>query len=129
MRFATTVNRYPIACDQQEDGIAETSRNGEAPRSLARFRRRCRARSATMAAARGCPKGGDPIMTTESLDDASAEWQPIDTAPQDGTAVLGFFPDRGGNTTRRDVRWSTGHGRWISELYGSASCSADGQFF
>lgn len=47
---------------------------------------------------------------------AVEKWQPIETAPKDGTAVLGFFPGLVGYVARQDVQpinWSGwGGGVW-----------------
>lgn len=32
------------------------------------------------------------------------EWQPIETAPKDGTRILGYFPFRHGYVSRQDVQ-------------------------
>ena len=45
-----------------------------------------------------------------------SEWQPIDTAPKDGTAFLCWLPSRTGYASRQDVaicHWSEwGGGAW-----------------
>jgi hypothetical protein len=51
------------------------------------------------------------------------EWQPIETAPKNGTAFLGYFPGRAGYWARQDVQpvyWlaSSEDGRWMSPVSG-----------
>ncbi len=58
----------------------------------------------------------------EPLLKAREGWQPIESAPKDGTSVLGFFPVLVGYTARQDVvpmHWSGwGGGIWANSTSG-----------
>jgi len=52
--------------------------------------------------------------------DRSTDWQPIETAPKDGTRILLFHPDRHEELQIMIGKWHAGHELWENE--GVFSC-------
>lgn len=49
---------------------------------------------------------------------AEREWRPIESAPKDGTSILAWFPDWGGEARAMSVKWIAPHSGWSMPGYG-----------